>query len=198
MSIVVSTPSARIPRNSHRLLTPVPVPTSTTALALLAAAMNRSAAPVAGPTGTRPTSLAWARAAASTASSATYASVKSRAWVAFCWGTLLDAAMAHLLAGLPDVTESLGNPGPVWGTPVRVILGLRMDEGVPIVTDWARPGSGPQPAPPTRADSPWWSDALTDPWRDPSAPAAVVVSPANVDAPAPEPVGAAGPEQRRG
>jgi putative serine protease PepD len=26
--------------------------------------------------------------------------------------------------------------------------------------------------------SPWWSDALRDPWRDPSAPAAVVVTPA--------------------
>jgi putative serine protease PepD len=66
------------------------------------------------------------------------------------------------------------------------------------VTDWARPGSGPQAAPPTGADSPWWSDALTDPWRDPSAPAAVVVSPADVEAPAPEPVEAAAPEQRRG
>jgi putative serine protease PepD len=42
--------------------------------------------------------------------------------------------------------------------------------GVPIVTDgW---GHGPGVA------SPWWSEALADPWRDPAAPAAVVVSPA--------------------
>lgn len=32
-------------------------------------------------------------------------------------------------------------------------------------------GAGPAGAP----QSPWWSDALADPWRDPSAPAAVVV-----------------------
>jgi putative serine protease PepD len=41
---------------------------------------------------------------------------------------------------------------------------------VPIVT--AGLGQGPGAA------SPWWSDALTDPWRDPAAPAAVVVTPA--------------------
>ena len=44
-SIVVSTPSSRIPRSSHPPLTPVPVPTSTTALALPTAATSRSAAP---------------------------------------------------------------------------------------------------------------------------------------------------------
>ncbi|MCW3842077.1 trypsin-like peptidase domain-containing protein [Micromonospora yasonensis] len=51
--------------------------------------------------------------------------------------------------------------------------------------DWRQPGGGPAPAgrpasgdPPQGAgggSSPWWSDALADPWRDPYAPAAVVV-----------------------
>ncbi|MFC8847247.1 MULTISPECIES: trypsin-like peptidase domain-containing protein [unclassified Micromonospora] len=73
--------------------------------------------------------------------------------------------------------------------------------------DWRRPGGAPTPAappgsgappagPPTVPDgvhrgsaaSPWWSDALADPWRDPYAPAAVVV-PGPVDTAAePEPV----------
>ncbi|MFY1634368.1 S1C family serine protease [Solwaraspora sp. WMMB335] len=43
---------------------------------------------------------------------------------------------------------------------------------------------GPRPYHPTAA-SPWWSDALRDPWRDPHAPAAVVVH-------APSPVGDGG------
>ncbi|MBO4139243.1 trypsin-like peptidase domain-containing protein [Micromonospora tulbaghiae] len=49
--------------------------------------------------------------------------------------------------------------------------------------DWRRPGGSPAPGGPGRppqdapgqATSPWWSDALADPWRDPYAPAAVVV-----------------------
>jgi putative serine protease PepD len=51
-----------------------------------------------------------------------------------------------------------------------------------------------QPLPPTpsgqsTAGSPWWSDALTDPWRDPYAPAAVVVPSAPVsEGPPLEPV----------
>ncbi|MEV5819147.1 trypsin-like peptidase domain-containing protein [Micromonospora harpali] len=73
--------------------------------------------------------------------------------------------------------------------------------------DWRQPGGAPTPAappgagappagPPTAPDgvhqgsatSPWWSDALADPWRDPYAPAAVVV-PGPVDGAAePEPV----------
>ncbi|KIR64975.1 S1C family serine protease [Micromonospora haikouensis] len=73
--------------------------------------------------------------------------------------------------------------------------------------DWRQPGEAPTPAappgagappagPPTAPDgvhqgsatSPWWSDALADPWRDPYAPAAVVV-PGPVDGAAePEPV----------
>src|SRR6266545_5239768 len=31
--------------------------------------------------------------------------------------------------------------------------------------------------------SPWWSDALSDPWRDPQAPAIVKVSPSIVESP---------------
>ncbi|SCE83699.1 putative serine protease PepD [Micromonospora chaiyaphumensis] len=56
--------------------------------------------------------------------------------------------------------------------------------------DWRQPGGSPAPAggpaqgqPPQGAGggtSPWWSDALADPWRDPYAPAAVVVPAAPV------------------
>ncbi|WBC13821.1 trypsin-like peptidase domain-containing protein [Micromonospora sp. WMMA1998] len=64
--------------------------------------------------------------------------------------------------------------------------------------DWRQPGGAPAPAggpgsgqPPQGAaggtTSPWWSDALADPWRDPYAPAAVVV-------PAGAPDGAGEPE----
>ncbi|MFI6130328.1 S1C family serine protease [Micromonospora sp. NPDC051141] len=64
--------------------------------------------------------------------------------------------------------------------------------------DWRRPGGSDAPAggpvpgqPPPSAGggttSPWWSDALADPWRDPYAPAAVVV-------PAAAPSGAGEPE----
>ncbi|MGC9667890.1 S1C family serine protease [Planosporangium sp. 12N6] len=60
---------------------------------------------------------------------------------------------------------------------------------------WARPepgtavpGAQQGPVGPTgAAGSPWWSDALADPWRDPAAPAAVVVTPQTVDAPPLEP-----------
>jgi putative serine protease PepD len=66
---------------------------------------------------------------------------------------------------------------------------------------WVHPESGPAvPAPPPGstgqrgsapvAGSPWWSDALADPWRDPAAPAAVVVTPPTSNAPALEPVSA--------
>lgn len=51
----------------------------------------------------------------------------------------------------------------------------------------ARPVT-PPPAPgPTSGQSPWWSDALSDPWRDPYAPAQVVVPAAAVSSgPGPE------------
>ncbi|MEH0843283.1 trypsin-like peptidase domain-containing protein [Micromonospora sp. CPCC 205711] len=71
--------------------------------------------------------------------------------------------------------------------------------------DWRQPGGSPAPAgppagtppvgPPTvphgaaaGTTSPWWSDALADPWRDPYAPAAVVIPMAPVAGAAPEPV----------
>ena len=60
--------------------------------------------------------------------------------------------------------------------------------------NWRQPTSPPAAGPPGMTGpgttgSPWWSDALTDPWRDPYAPAAVVVPAAPVSiGPAPEPV----------
>ncbi|NGM12357.1 PDZ domain-containing protein [Verrucosispora sp. CWR15] len=71
--------------------------------------------------------------------------------------------------------------------------------------DWRQPGVGGAPAghptaghPPAggpatpqdsgHAGSPWWSDALADPWRDPHAPAAVVLPAAPVVGSEPEPV----------
>ena len=55
--------------------------------------------------------------------------------------------------------------------------------------NWRQPQPPAGPAPPPSAGSPWWSDALSDPWRDPQAPAAVVVPTAPVSTgPEPEPV----------
>lgn len=46
-------------------------------------------------------------------------------------------------------------------------------EGCKVVAEgWGGPPGGNAG---DRAQSPWWSDALTDPWRDPQAPAKVVV-----------------------
>nr|WP_157408647.1 trypsin-like peptidase domain-containing protein [Actinoplanes sp. N902-109] len=46
-----------------------------------------------------------------------------------------------------------------------------------------------QPQTPPSQGSPWWSDALSDPWRDPYAPSAVVIPSAPTGTgPAPEPV----------
>jgi putative serine protease PepD len=61
------------------------------------------------------------------------------------------------------------------------------------VTDgwnWRQPGApSPQAGRPSGASSPWWSDALADPWRDPYAPSAVVVpAPPDGSGPQPEPV----------
>jgi putative serine protease PepD len=59
------------------------------------------------------------------------------------------------------------------------------------VTDgwnWRQPQPPAAPEHPS-AGSPWWSDALADPWRDPYAPAAVVMPTAPiVGGPQPEPV----------
>ncbi|MEU1607520.1 S1C family serine protease [Micromonospora matsumotoense] len=76
--------------------------------------------------------------------------------------------------------------------------------------DWRAPGgtpgsAGPPPGPPQTGPttpyggpspygghggsaSPWWSDALADPWRDPYAPAAVVLPSVPTTGAAPEPV----------
>ncbi|MGK5738170.1 S1C family serine protease [Micromonospora sp. URMC 103] len=65
--------------------------------------------------------------------------------------------------------------------------------------DWRRPAEGTAPAAPPgaagppatagdRSAPPWWSDALADPWRDPHAPAAVVVPAAAVPGAELEPV----------
>ncbi|ABP53189.1 S1C family serine protease [Salinispora tropica] len=58
--------------------------------------------------------------------------------------------------------------------------------------DWRPPGTGATAAgsssapPPGGPGSPWWSDALADPWRDPMASAAVVVPAASVPGIEPE------------
>jgi putative serine protease PepD len=65
-----------------------------------------------------------------------------------------------------------------------------MSGGTDVTDGW----NWRQPQPPTpsgqpAAGSPWWSDALADPWRDPYAPSAVVVPSAPVSiGPPPEPV----------
>ncbi|MEV0716949.1 trypsin-like peptidase domain-containing protein [Asanoa sp. NPDC050611] len=48
--------------------------------------------------------------------------------------------------------------------------------------------TGYGPAAPVNGASPWWSDALGDPWRDPHAAAAVVLPPGPTGAAEPEPV----------
>ncbi|WP_373313826.1 trypsin-like peptidase domain-containing protein [Planosporangium flavigriseum] len=79
-----------------------------------------------------------------------------------------------------------------WGT-------RRQRPAVEAPGSWAHPEPGsavPAPPPATGgqvgsangAGSPWWSDALSDPWRDPAAPAAVVVTPPVSGAPPLEPV----------
>ena len=55
--------------------------------------------------------------------------------------------------------------------------------------NWRQPPTPPAATPPAPGGSPWWSDALADPWRDPYAPSAVVVPSAPVSTgPAVEPV----------
>ena len=60
--------------------------------------------------------------------------------------------------------------------------------------NWRRPSASGQPTQPT--GSPWWSDALHDPWRDPQAPAAVVVPTAPVST-GPEPEAVDDPDAPR-
>ncbi|WP_423791066.1 S1C family serine protease [Micromonospora cathayae] len=53
-----------------------------------------------------------------------------------------------------------------------------------MLTGGATPAGGSRPD----RNSPWWSDALADPWRDPAAPAAVVLPAVPVPEAEPEPV----------
>jgi putative serine protease PepD len=70
----------------------------------------------------------------------------------------------------------------------------------------AYPGAGPAgqtngAVPADRAAdgrSPWWTDALADPWRDPDAPSAVVIRPAAGSLPALEPLADPAAAPRRG
>lgn len=90
-----------------------------------------------------------------------------------------------------------------WGT-------WRQTPAAEAPGSWVRPESGPAAAtpppgtpgpvsPPNGAGSPWWSDALADPWRDPAAPTAVVVTHPTSGAPPLEQVGPpAGDVVRRG
>src|SRR3954467_15462664 len=77
---------------------------------------------------------------------------------------------------------------------IRVILegepgSFRTTSGGTDVTDGWNRGSGPTPPASGQPSSPWWSDALADPWRDPYAPTAVVVPTASVSTgPPPEKV----------
>ena len=65
-----------------------------------------------------------------------------------------------------------------------------MSGGTDVTDGWNwRQPQPPTPSGQSAAGSPWWSDALTDPWRDPYAPSAVVVPTAPVSTgPPPEPV----------
>ena len=64
----------------------------------------------------------------------------------------------------------------------------------PAPGSWSADPTGPAPA-----GSPWWSDALADPWRDPHMQATVVVPAAGADAgPGPEPVTDPDAAPRRG
>ncbi|MEJ3743231.1 trypsin-like peptidase domain-containing protein [Actinomycetes bacterium KLBMP 9797] len=59
-------------------------------------------------------------------------------------------------------------------------------------------GGAPTPAGAAPTPSPWWSDALADPWRDPHTPAAVVLRPPDSPGAAPEAVSDPDAASRRG
>lgn len=61
--------------------------------------------------------------------------------------------------------------------------------------NWRQP-QPPPAAPPPAGGSPWWSDALTDPWRDPYAPSAVVMPSAPISA-GPQPEAVTNPDAPR-
>ncbi|MDT5033472.1 MAG: putative serine protease PepD [Actinoplanes sp.] len=65
-----------------------------------------------------------------------------------------------------------------------------MSGGTDVTDGWNwRQPQPPTPSGQSAAGSPWWSEAMADPWRDPYAPSAVVVPTAPVSTgPPPEPV----------
>jgi putative serine protease PepD len=80
-----------------------------------------------------------------------------------------------------------GSPG-TPGTPHPAPPTVPLPGPVPPAPPPGPPHSGGASGAFGGAPSPWWSDALRDPWRDPHAPAAVVVQPGSTGAAAPEPV----------
>lgn len=62
--------------------------------------------------------------------------------------------------------------------------------------NWRQPQTPPAATPPATGGSPWWSDALADPWRDPYAPSTVVVPSAPVST-GPEPERVTDPDAPR-
>ncbi len=82
------------------------------------------------------------------------------------------------------------------GDRIRTVGRPSAESSVAIVTD--RSGwQAPQRPPGGSAPSAWWSDALDDPWRDPAAPAAVVVRQPALEPP-PTPADAAPGGRRTG
>jgi putative serine protease PepD len=64
-----------------------------------------------------------------------------------------------------------------------------MSGGTDVTDGWNARSTPPPAAGPNGSSSPWWTDALADPWRDPYAPTAVVVPTAVTSTgPPPEPV----------
>ncbi|MFC5923768.1 S1C family serine protease [Micromonospora vulcania] len=86
-------------------------------------------------------------------------------------------------SALPVAGVPAANPSSTWpATPVVGVPAAGPSAG------WPATPVVPSSPPGVAGTSPWWSDALADPWRDPAAPAAVVV-PAVVQAGTePEPV----------
>ncbi|WBB82416.1 trypsin-like peptidase domain-containing protein [Micromonospora sp. WMMD882] len=79
-------------------------------------------------------------------------------------------------AATPPAHPPVGGAPPSGGVPGGTTGGLR---GLP---------AGGRTSPGVGAASPWWSDALADPWRDPATPTAVVLPGAPADEAEPEPV----------
>ncbi|MFB9237150.1 trypsin-like peptidase domain-containing protein [Plantactinospora siamensis] len=99
------------------------------------------------------------------------------------WGGPPPAGSGSAWAGPPPTgSGAWGGPPPGTGAAYPGAGGPSPAVPSPV---WA----GPSPADRAGEPSPWWSDALHDPWRDPSTPVATVLRPSGADAGAePEPV----------